>query len=101
MLKRQTLNQMKSTLRALHSRNYRLFFGGQGISLMGTWMQQTAMSWLVYRITGSAMILGAIGFTTQIPMLFFSPIAGVYADRMDRYRLVIATQSCAMLQAFA
>ena len=92
---------MKSTLRALHSRNYRLFFGGQGISLMGTWMQQTAMSWLVYRITGSAMILGAIGFTTQIPMLFFSPIAGVYADRMDRYRLVIATQSCAMLQAFS
>jgi len=68
---------------------------------MGTWMQQTAMSWLVYRITGSAMILGAIGFSTQIPMLFFSPIAGVYADRMDRYRLVIATQSCAMLQAFA
>jgi MFS family permease len=59
------------------------------------------MSWLVYRITGSAMILGAIGFSTQIPMLFFSPIAGVYADRMDRYRLVIATQSCAMLQAFA
>ena len=92
---------MKSTLRALQSRNYRLFFGGQGISLMGTWMQQTAMSWLVYRITGSAMILGAIGFSTQIPMLFFSPIAGVYADRMDRYRLVIATQSCAMLQAFA
>ena len=101
MLGRQTLNQMKSTLRALQSRNYRLFFGGQGISLMGTWMQQTAMSWLVYRITGSAMILGAIGFSTQIPMLFFSPIAGVYADRMDRYRLVIATQSCAMLQAFA
>ncbi|HVN71523.1 MAG TPA: MFS transporter [Desulfomonilia bacterium] len=92
---------MRTTLRALRSRNYRLFFTGQGISLMGTWMQQTAMSWLVYRLTGSALILGIIGFSTQIPMLFFSPIAGVYADRMDRYRLIIATQFCAMLQAFA
>lgn len=93
------LTQVNSTLRALRSRNYRLFFGGQGISLMGTWMQQTAMSWLVYRLTGSAMVLGLIGFTSQLPMFLFSPIAGVYADRMNRYRLVIATQSCAMIQA--
>ncbi len=93
------LNQISSTLRALSSRNYRLFFGGQGISLMGTWMQHTAMSWLVYRLTGSAMVLGLIGFTSQIPMFLFSPLAGVYADRMSRYRLVIATQSCAMIQA--
>jgi MFS family permease len=64
-------------------------------------MQQTAMSWLVYRLTGSAMILGLIGFTSQIPMLLFSPIAGVYADRLNRYRMVIATQFCAMLQALA
>ncbi len=95
------MNQLKSTLRALRSSNYRLFFSGQGVSLMGTWMQQTAMSWLVYRLTGSAMILGLIGFTSQIPMLLFSPIAGVYADRLNRYRMVIATQFCAMLQALA
>jgi MFS family permease len=95
------MNQLKATLRALRSSNYRLFFGGQGVSLMGTWMQQTAMSWLVYRLTGSAMILGLIGFTSQIPMFLFSPIAGVYADRLNRYRMVIATQFCAMLQALA
>ncbi len=95
------MNQFKATLRALRSRNYQLFFGGQGVSLMGTWMQQTAMSWLVYRLTGSAMILGLIGFTSQIPMFVFSPIAGVYADRLNRYRMVIATQFCAMLQALA
>ncbi len=95
------MNQLKATLRALRSSNYRLFFGGQGVSLMGTWMQQTAMSWLVYRLTGSAMILGLIGFTSQIPMLLFSPIAGVYADRLNRYRMVIVTQFCAMLQALA
>ena len=95
------MNQLKATLRALRSSNYRLFFGGQGVSLMGTWMQQTAMGWLVYRLTGSAMILGLIGFTSQIPMLLFSPIAGVYADRLNRYRMVIATQICAMLQALA
>ena len=101
MLGKQPMNQFKATLRALRSRNYQLFFGGQGVSLMGTWMQQTAMSWLVYRLTGSAMILGLIGFTSQIPMLLFSPIAGVYADRLNRYRMVIATQFCAMLQALA
>lgn len=95
------MTQLKATLRALRSSNYRLFFSGQGVSLMGTWMQQTAMSWLVYRLTGSAMILGLIGFTSQIPMLLFSPIAGVYADRLNRYRMVIATQFCAMLQALA
>jgi MFS family permease len=101
MLGKQPKNQLKATLRALRSSNYRLFFGGQGVSLMGTWMQQTAMSWLVYRLTGSAMILGLIGFTSQIPMFVFSPIAGVYADRLNRYRMVIATQFCAMLQALA
>ena len=95
------MNQLKATLRALRSSNYRLFFSGQGVSLLGTWMQQTAMSWLVYRLTGSAMVLGLIGFASQIPMLLFSPIAGVYADRLNRYRMVIATQSCAMLQALA
>ena len=86
-------------LRALRSRNYRLFVAGQSVSLIGTWMQQVAMSWLVYRLTGSAMLLGVVGFTSQIPTLFIAPLAGVLADRWDRRRLLIATQTLAMVQA--
>lgn len=86
--------------RALQYRNYRLFFFGQSVSLVGTWMQQVAMSWLVYRLTGSALLLGTIGFTSQVPTLFAAPIAGVLADRWDRRRLLMLTQSLAMLQAF-
>jgi len=86
--------------RALHSRNYRLFFGGQGISLIGTWMQQIAMSWLVYRMTNSPFLLGLIGFSSQICSLFFSPFAGVISDRWNRHRILVATQSLAMIQAF-
>lgn len=86
-------------VRALRSRNYRLFVAGQGVSLVGTWMQQVAMSWLVYRLTGSALLLGTVGFTSQIPTLFVSPFAGVLADRWDRRRLLLATQTLAMLQA--
>jgi MFS family permease len=86
--------------RALHHRNYRLFFGGQGISLIGTWMQQIAMSWLVYDLTHSAFLLGFVGFLGQIPSLLLSPFAGVLSDRWNRHRIVICTQSLAMLQAF-
>ncbi|HEX9079182.1 MAG TPA: MFS transporter, partial [Desulfuromonadaceae bacterium] len=86
-------------LRALRSRNYRLFVAGQSVSLVGTWMQQVAMSWLVYRLTGSAFLLGVVGFTSQIPTVLCSPVAGVLADRWDRRRLLIATQALAMLQA--
>jgi MFS family permease len=86
--------------RALSYRNYRLFFFGQGISLIGTWMQQVAMSWLVYRITGSALLLGAVGFTSQIPTFLVAPFAGVLADRTNRRRLLMATQTLAMAQAF-
>ncbi len=85
--------------RALSSRNYRLFFGGQGISLIGTWMQQIAMSWLVYRMTNSPFLLGLIGFSSQICSLFFSPFAGVISDRWNRHRILVATQSLAMIQA--
>jgi MFS family permease len=85
--------------RALSSRNYRLFFMGQGISLIGTWLQQTAMSWLVYRLTGSTVLLGVVAFSNQIPTLFLGPFAGVVADRMERKRLLIWTQSLSMLQA--
>ena len=85
--------------RALKSRNFRLFVAGQGVSLIGTWMQQVAMSWLVYRLTGSAFLLGVIGFTSQIPTLFVAPMAGVLADRWNRRKLLIATQALAMFQA--
>ena len=87
--------------RALNSRNYRLFFGGQGISLIGTWIQQTAMSWLVYHRTNSAFLLGLVGFSGQIPALFLVPLAGVLTDRWNRYHLLIVTQSLAMIQALA
>ena len=86
-------------LRALRSRNYRLFVAGQGISLVGTWMQMVAMSWLVYRLTGSALLLGVVGFTSQIPTLLLAPVAGVLADRWNRRRLLMLNQTFAMLQA--
>jgi len=86
--------------RALKYRNYKLFFGGQIISLTGTWTQQIAMSWLVYRLTGSAFMLGLVSFASQIPSLIFSPFAGVIVDKMNRHKILIATQTLAMLQAF-
>ena len=85
--------------RALRHRNYRLFFAGQGISLIGTWMQRVAMNWLVYRLTGSPLLLGVVNFTSQAPTLLFTPVAGVIADRYDRHRLLVITQAMAMLQA--
>ncbi len=90
---------VRHLLRALRSRNYRLFVAGQSVSLVGTWMQQVAMSWLVYRLTGSALLLGVVGFTSQIPTLLIAPVAGVLADRWDRRRLLLGTQVLAMVQA--
>jgi MFS family permease len=90
---------LQRIVRALQHRNYRLFFAGQGISLIGTWMQRVAMNWLVYRLTGSALLLGVVNFTGQAPTLLFTPFAGVIADRYDRHRLLIATQVMAMVQA--
>lgn len=87
--------------RALRYRNYRLFFGGQGISMTGTWMQQIAMSWLIYRLTGSALMLGFIGFVSRFPAFFLAPIAGVMIDRWPRRRVVVIAQTLAMTQAFA
>ncbi len=89
----------KVTFRTLRYRNYRLFFGGQFISLIGTWMQQIAMTWLVYRLTNSAFLLGIVGFASQMPSFLLSPFAGVLADRLNRHRVVIATQVLAMVQA--
>ena len=88
-------------LRAMGSRNYRLFMGGQGISLIGTWIQQIALAWLVYTLTRSAFLLGLVGFCSQIGSFVLAPLAGVVADRFNKHRLLIATQSFAMLQAFA
>jgi MFS family permease len=85
--------------RALSHRNYRLFFGGQGISLIGTWMQQIAMSWLVYRLTHSALLLGVVGFTSRIPTFFLASLAGVLADRWNRHRIIVITQILSMIQA--
>ncbi|HVT48182.1 MAG TPA: MFS transporter [Vicinamibacterales bacterium] len=88
-------------LRALAYRNYRLFFGGQVISLLGTWITTTATNWLVYRLTGSALLLGVVGFAGQFPAFLLGPVAGVFVDRHDRHRLLVATQTVSMLQSFA
>src|SRR5436305_6074887 len=88
-------------LRALRYRNYRLFFGGQIVSLAGTWITTTASSWLVYRLTGSALLLGVVGFAGQIPAFLLSPVSGVYVDRWNRHRLLMLTQTLSMLQSFA
>lgn len=88
-----------SILRAFASRNYRLYWGGQAVSLLGTWMQRVAMGWLVYRLTDSAFMLGVVEFVSQIPAFFLAPVAGVYLDRWDRRRTLIATQVLLMVQA--
>jgi MFS family permease len=87
--------------RALQHRNFRLFFIGQSISLIGTWMTRVATSWLVYRLTGSALLLGLVGFAGQIPTFLLAAIAGVLVDRLDRRKLLIWTQALAALQSLA
>ncbi|MDD5546130.1 MAG: MFS transporter [Candidatus Omnitrophica bacterium] len=93
-------NFFNNTFRTLKLRNFRLFFMGQSISLIGTWMQSVAMSWLVYRMTGSTLLLGIVAFCSQIPTFILSPFAGVFADRYNRHRIVITTQALSMIQAF-
>ncbi len=88
-------------LRALRARNYRLFFVGQGISLIGSWMPRVATSWLVYRLTGSVFLLGIVGFAGQIPTFLLAPFAGVLVDRWNRHRILVITQILAMFQSFA
>jgi len=88
-------------LRALRHRNYRLYFIGQGVSLIGTWLTQVATSWLVYRLTGSTVLLGVVAFAGQIPLFVLSPFMGVLVDRWNRHRILIVTQTIAMLQSFA
>jgi MFS family permease len=88
-------------LRALAYRNYRLFFGGQVVSLVGTWITTTATNWLVYRLTGSAFLLGVVGFAGQFPAFVIGPFAGIFVDRWDRQRLLVVTQTISMVQSFA
>jgi len=88
-----------ATLRALRHRNFQLFFGGQIISLTGTWMQSVAQAWLVYSITKSSFLLGAVGFASQIPVFLLAPLGGAAADRINRHRLIIATQTASMILA--
>jgi MFS family permease len=87
--------------RALKHRNFRLFFAGQSISLIGTWMTRVATSWLVYRLTGSALLLGVVGFAGQIPTFLLAPFAGVWVDRLDRRKLLVWTQVLAGVQSLA
>jgi len=98
---RQRKTDWRLILRALRHRNYRLFFGGQGISLVGTWMTRVATGWLVYRLTGSAFLLGLVSFASQIPILVLGPFAGVWVDRLNRHRVLVVTQVLSMLESFA
>ena len=95
------MSNLALAVRALRSRNYRLFFSGQIISLIGTWMTRIATSWLVYRMTDSAVLLGVVGFASQIPSFLLGPIAGVWVDRWDRHRTLVWTQSLSMIQSFS
>lgn len=94
-------SKFQPILRALNSRNYRLFFAGQAISLIGTWMTQIATVWLVYHLTNSAWWLGVVGFASQIPNFIISPFGGILVDRWNRHRILIITQILAMLQSLA
>jgi MFS family permease len=85
----------------LRHRNFRLFFGGQSISLIGTWMTRIATSWLVYRLTGSALLLGTVSFAGQIPTFLVAPFAGVWVDRLDRRQVLVWTQALSMVQSLA
>jgi len=93
-------NGLKTVLNSLRYRNYRLFFAGQSISLVGTWMQMVAISWLVYHLTNSALLLGLVGFFSQIPSFFLTPFTGVFVDRWNRHRILVITQALSMIQAF-
>ena len=91
---------LKTVLYSLRYRNFRLFFAGQSISLVGTWMQMVAIGWLVYHLTNSALLLGLVGFFSQIPSFVLTPFTGVFVDRWNRHRILVITQTLSMIQAF-
>src|SRR5512142_3279113 len=88
-----------AVLRVFRHRNYRIYFSGQLVSLMGTWMQSVAQAWLVYSLTHSPLLLGLTAFCSQVTVFFLAPFGGMVADRVDRRRLLLFTQSASMLQA--
>jgi MFS family permease len=92
-------DRFKIVFRSLQYRNYRLFFSGQSISLIGTWMQRIALPWMVYHITGSAFLLGLVGFAGQIPTFLLAPVAGVITDKFSKYRVLLITQIASLIQA--
>src|ERR1700675_3239571 len=92
-------SRARDMVRSLRHRNFQLFFSGQLISLIGTWMQNIAQSWLVYRLTGSSLLLGVVGFAGQIPVFLLAPIGGMAADRWNRHRVIIGTQTTSMILA--
>jgi MFS family permease len=100
VLKAKQLTSWTAATRALKSQNYRLFFAGQSVSLIGTWMTRIAISWLLYRLTHSAFLLGLASFAGQAPLFFLSPFAGVWVDRWNRHRTLVVTQILSMIQSF-
>src|SRR6185312_14470470 len=101
-MKREKANEstgIRSMVRAFRHRNFRLYFGGQSISLIGTWVQQIALSWTTYQLTHSSFLLGLVSFAGQLPLFIETPFAGVLVDRFSRHRILIITQTLALLQA--
>lgn len=98
-LTRAVVDRLGTTFRSLKYRNYRLFFFGQGLSLIGTWMQQIAVAWLVYRLSGSSVALGVVAFAGQIPVFLLAPVGGIVADRYGRHRTLLVTQVLSMIEA--
>src|SRR6202043_2016288 len=92
-------SRARDMVRSLRHRNFQLFFSGQLISLVGTWMQNIAQAWLVYRLTGSSLLLGVVSFAGQIPVFLLAPIGGMAADRWNRHRVIIGTQTSSMILA--
>src|SRR6266480_6049273 len=88
-------------VRAFRHRNFRLYFGGQSISLIGTWVQQIALGWTIYELTHSSFLLGLVSFCGQLPLFLVTPFAGVLVDRFNRHRTLVTTQALSMLQALA
>src|SRR5437868_9545289 len=95
--KQDNAQGLKAMVRAFRHRNFRLYFGGQSISLIGTWIQQIALSWTIYQLTHSSLLLGAVSFSGQLPLFIETPFAGVLADRLNRHRSLVITQSLALL----
>src|SRR5438045_4601730 len=99
MNREQNGGGFRGMLRAFRHRNFRLYFGGQSISLIGTWIQQIALSWTIYQLTHSSVLLGVVSFAGQLPLFIETPFAGVLVDRFNRHRILVITQTLALVQA--